>query len=85
MDTIKKTTLTKRFLAFFASFAVLAGGALPIETPALIRYGQLTYDEYFVSAKAAKDGVVIENTSQSDPIVMLKHFAENPDLEKLNK
>ncbi|MCQ3035758.1 MAG: hypothetical protein MJ248_06075 [Bacilli bacterium] len=51
-----------------------------IETPSLIRYGQLTNDEYFVSEKAAKEGVVIENTSESDPIVMLKHFAENPDL-----
>ena len=37
------------------------------------------------SAEAAKKGVVIENLSESDPIVMLKHFAENPDLEKLNK
>ncbi|MBO5481186.1 MAG: hypothetical protein J6A63_08370 [Clostridia bacterium] len=52
-----------------------------IETPALIRYGQLTYDEYFVSEKAAKNGIVIENLSKSDPIVMLKHFAENPDLD----
>ena len=56
-------------------------GVHKIETPSLIRYGQLTNDEYFVSAKAAKEGVVIENTSDSDPIVMLKHFAENPDLK----
>ena len=56
-------------------------GVHKIETPSLIRYGQLTNDEYFVSAKAAKEGVVIENTSNSDPIVMLKHFAENPDLK----
>ena len=52
-----------------------------IETPALIRYGQLTHDEYFVSAKSAKEGIVIEKLSESDPIVMLKHFAENPDLK----
>ncbi len=51
-----------------------------IETPALIRYGQLTHDEYFVTDAAAKRGVVISNLSKSDPIVMLKHFAENPDL-----
>ena len=56
-------------------------GGHVIETPALIRYGQLTHDEYFVSAKAAKEGVLIENLSESDPIVMLKHFAENPDLD----
>ena len=58
-------------------------GGQEIETPSLIRYGQLTNDEYFVSASAAKHGVVIENKSSCDPIVMLKHFAENPDLENL--
>ncbi len=52
----------------------------PIETPALIRYGQLTNDEYFVSEAAARQGVVIENLSSTDPIVMLKHFGpNNPD------
>lgn len=49
-------------------------GVWDIETPALIRYGQHTYDEYFVSADAAKEGVVITNPSKEDPIVMLKHF-----------
>ena len=49
-------------------------GVWDIETPALIRYGQLTNDEYFVSVKAAKEGVEITNLSKSDPIVMLKHF-----------
>ncbi len=51
----------------------------PIETPALIRFGQLTYDEYFVSAQAAQRGVTITNPSLSDPIVMLKHFGPHPD------
>lgn len=56
-------------------------GAWEIETPALIRYGQLTHDEYFVSEDAAKEGVRIVNTSKTDPIVMLKHFGpDNPDL-----
>jgi hypothetical protein len=56
-------------------------GPWDIETPALIRYGQLTYDEYFVSEQAAKEGVKITNLSKSDPIVLLKHFGpENPDL-----
>lgn len=57
----------------------------PLETPTLIRYGQLTNDEYFVTEKAAKQGVVITNTSQTEPIVMLKHFAENPELAMINK
>ena len=52
-----------------------------IETPALIRYGKLTFDEYFVSEEAAQRGVWVENHSQTDPIVMLKHFGpDNPDL-----
>jgi hypothetical protein len=57
-------------------------GVWDIETPALIRYGQLTHDEYFVSEKAASAGVKITNHSKTDPIVMLKHFGpENPDLK----
>jgi hypothetical protein len=57
-------------------------GVWDIETPALIRYGQLTSDEFFVSEAAAKEGVAIANPSQTDPIVILKHFGPgNPDLE----
>lgn len=53
---------------------------MPLETPALIRYGQLTNDEYFVSEDAAREGVRIVNHSSCDPIVMLKHFGPaNPD------
>jgi hypothetical protein len=56
-------------------------GVWDIETPALIRYGQLSHDEYFVSEQAAKEGVKITNPSQTDPIVMLKHIGPgNPDL-----
>jgi hypothetical protein len=57
-------------------------GIWDIETPALIRYGQLTYDEFFVCESAAKQGVTIPNPSRSDPLVMLKHFGPgNPDLD----
>jgi hypothetical protein len=56
-------------------------GVWDIETPSLIRYGQLTNDEFFVTEAAAKAGVVITNPSKHDPIVMLKHFGpKNPDL-----
>ena len=55
----------------------------PIETPALIRFGQLSNDEYFVSAPAARAGVTIVNPSRSDPIVLLKHFGPNPDSPKM--
>lgn len=56
-------------------------GVWDIETPALIRYGQNTSDEFFVTEKAAKEGVTISNPSANDPIVILKHFGpNNPDL-----
>ena len=56
-------------------------GVWNIETPSLIRYGQLTNDEFFITEKAATEGVKITNHSTTDPIVMLKHFGpNNPDL-----
>ncbi len=56
-------------------------GVWNVETPALIRYGQLTNDEFFISEAAASEGVKISNHSSTDPIVMLKHFGPgNPDL-----
>lgn len=55
---------------------------LPLETPTLIHYGELTNDEYFITEKKAAEGVVIKNVSATEPIVMLKHFAYNPELEE---
>jgi hypothetical protein len=56
-------------------------GAWDIDCPAIIRFGQLTMDELFVTEKAARSGVMITNPSRTDPIVMLKHFGPgNPDL-----
>ena len=55
-----------------------------IETPALIRFGEWTNDEFFVSAAAAKEGVEIANQSPNEPLVILKHFGPgNPDAEAL--
>jgi hypothetical protein len=57
-------------------------GAWNIETPSLIRYGQLTNDEFFITESAAREGVTIVNESDTDPIVILKHFGpDNPDLK----
>jgi hypothetical protein len=49
-------------------------GVHHIESPAMIRFGQMTNDEFFVSAHAAQEGVGIVNESQTDNLVMLKHF-----------
>jgi len=55
-------------------------GKHEVETPSLIRYGQMTQDELFVTAQAASAGVVITNKSETENLVMLKHFGPgNPD------
>jgi hypothetical protein len=61
-------------------------GNLEIETPSLIRYGQMTKDELFVTAEAAARGIKITNKSETEPLVMLKHFGPgNPEAEGLTK
>jgi hypothetical protein len=55
-----------------------------VGTPSMIRFGEMTEDEVFVTAAAAQEGVLIENLSSSDPLVFLKHFGPgNPDAESL--
>jgi len=59
-------------------------GKMEVETPALIRFGELTKDELFVTADAAKNGVEITNNSDTENLVMLKHFGPgNPDAKPL--
>ena len=61
-------------------------GRLEVETPSLIRYGQMTKDEMFVTAGAAQRGVAIANRSDKEDLVMLKHFGPgNPDAKGLRK
>ncbi|MEO7651701.1 MAG: hypothetical protein ABIZ80_14645 [Bryobacteraceae bacterium] len=61
-------------------------GALDVETPSLIRYGQMTKDELFVTAGAAQRGIKITNRSETENLVMLKHFGPgNPDAKGLAK
>lgn len=55
-------------------------GQWKLETPSLIHLGELTNDEFFVTERAAKEGVEIINESTTENIVILKHFAENPEL-----
>lgn len=61
-------------------------GKLEAETPSLIRYGQMTKDEFFVTAAAAQRGLTITNRSDKENLVMLKHFGpDNPDARGLTK
>jgi hypothetical protein len=45
-----------------------------VETPALIRYGQLTNDEFFITEKAALEGVTIVNSVVDRPDRHAKTF-----------
>lgn len=59
-------------------------GKLDVETPSLIRFGEMTKDEVFVTAAAAAAGVRVTNRSDSENLVMLKHFGPaNPDAAPL--
>jgi hypothetical protein len=55
-------------------------GKLALRTPAMIRFGELTEDEVFVSCEAARPGVRFENTGL-EPLVTLRYFGPdaNPD------
>ncbi len=59
-------------------------GVFDVETPTLIRYGQMTKDELFVTAAAAQEGVAVNNGSNVENLVLLKHFGPgNPDAAPL--
>jgi len=48
-------------------------GGHRLQTPAMIRFGELTEDEYFVTEEAARGGVALANTG-SEPLVTLRYF-----------
>jgi mannose-6-phosphate isomerase class I len=47
------------------------------EAPTLLRFGQQSADEFFVTEAAAKRGVTLVNKSPVEPLVILKHFGPN--------
>jgi hypothetical protein len=53
-------------------------GKLSVDCPSIIRFGQMTSDEIFISAAAAIRGVRVENHSETDPLVLLRYFG--PDV-----
>lgn len=52
-------------------------GPHPTEAAVMLRFGQMSGDEFFVSAQAAAKGVCIRNESRWEPLVVLKHFGPN--------
>jgi hypothetical protein len=53
----------------------------PLNSPKLIRFHELTEDEYFCTEAGAKAGVTFENTSDTEPLVLLRYYGPevNPD------
>jgi hypothetical protein len=52
-------------------------GVHDVATPTLIRFGQMTADELFISADAATAGYTVKNTGPG-PLVSLRYFG--PDV-----
>ncbi len=82
----KKTVTIKDSVAY--GLIVVQGrgkiGKFEVESPTLIRFGELTNDEFFVTKEAAKE-IKITNLSDKENLVMLKHFGPgNPDLPPIN-
>ncbi|HAB19545.1 MAG TPA: hypothetical protein DCE44_24325, partial [Verrucomicrobiales bacterium] len=53
----------------------------PLNSPKLIRFTELTEDEYFCTEGGANAGVTFENTSETEPLVCLRYFGPevNPE------
>jgi hypothetical protein len=56
-----------------------------LNSPTVIRFNELTDDEYFVTENCAKQGVTYENCSGTEPLVVLRYFGPevNPNAPKL--
>ena len=56
-----------------------------LNSPKLIRFTELTEDEYFCTEAGATTGVTFENTSETEPLVCLRYFGPeaNPQAPKL--
>ena len=48
-------------------------GVWDIESPNMIRFGEVTQDEFFITETAAKTGVRVRNTGH-EPLVLLRYF-----------
>ena len=52
-------------------------GPFQVESATMLRFGQRSADEFFVSAPSARAGVSVTNLSQVEPLVILRHFGPN--------
>jgi hypothetical protein len=57
----------------------------PLSSPKMIRFHELTDDEYFCTEAGAQAGVTYQNTSATEPLVVLRYFGPevNPDAPEI--
>ena len=60
-------------------------GGLPLECPAMIRFGEMTEDEVFITEPRAREGYEVENLGKESPLVLLRYFGPgvNPQAPKM--
>lgn len=60
-------------------------GNLSLECPSMIRFGEMTEDEVFITAKRAQEGYEVENLGKECPLVLLRYFGPdvNPNAPKI--
>lgn len=61
----------------YGAIAVQGHGTIDgreLSTITMARINELTHDEYFVTSTAASRGVTVTNASDSEPLVLLKHY-----------
>jgi len=86
------TTVTVRDTDAYGCIVVEGHGSMnshPVSSPAMIRFGHLTDDEFFIAESVAREGVTIVNASHTEPLVLLKHFGPRNaelahDIERLD-
>lgn len=77
LTVLPRRTVTVKDSAAFGALISQGHGSVgkhAVCAPTMIRFGQMTQDELFVSANAARQGMRVHNASDSDPLVILKHF-----------
>jgi len=59
----------------------------PLNSPKLIRFHELTEDEYFCTEDGARNGVTFQNKSATEPLVVLRYFGPevNPNAPEVGK
>jgi hypothetical protein len=86
VDPGAKATITDR--GAYGLICVQGSGTINgqrLLSPKLIRFHELTEDEYFCAADGAKAGVTFENTSETEPLVCLRYFGPgvNPEAPEM--